>query len=645
MLPIPRPYTAPVRALDTCDGKEPTRGGYESGDTHGGNHRVVSAPISQPPTTVSPIAVFKRRDFVLLWIAQLVSTAGSALTDLAAGIFVWQQTQSAFLVGLTLMATAVPSLVVGLVAGVFVDRFDRRRIMLASNLGQAVVVFMIPFLIGVNVALLFIALLVNAGVKQFFDPAYESVIPEIASDEELTAANAFLQIASFGSTAIGFAAAGLIAYQFDISWAFWIDSLTFLFSAGTIALLKVRSRPEGVDTSSVGVVLTNLRAGIVTIWTTPILRSLFLIAAPVFFAFGLWNVLLLPMAIQELGGTEFEYGIQEGVTSIGFVAGALVMAKYSSRLREGTWIFVGYLGMGVSGILYGLAPTIAIAIVLVTISGFFNSPSAVARTVLLQRNTPREMRGRVFSALFVMRDVIFLFGMASAGLADILDVRMLVIAAASILLGVALFSLVAPGIGRPAREWRTALASLRSTPATAATTVRPATMADFERLVGRLAAFARLDERQRAAFVGSATVSDVPERGRIITHGETATAAYFILDGEAAAGIPQEDGGYRGLSTMGDGDFFGEIAALTGSPRTADVVATQPTTLLEVPAETLRAAMEVPEISKLVHSTLTERLLRTNLADMPRLSSNDQSALRELRTPVPEALPKAYSET
>ncbi|MCG0314671.1 MAG: MFS transporter, partial [Calditerricola sp.] len=169
---------------------------------------------------VSPTAVFRKRDFVLMWMAQLVSTAGSSLTDLAAGIYVYQETGSAFLVGLTLMATAVPSLVVGLIAGVFVDRYDRRKVMIASNLGQGIVVFIIPFLIGVNPALLFVAILVNAGVKQFFDPAYESLIPEIASDEELTAANAFLQIASFGSTAIGFAGAGLLA-AIDIRLAFW----------------------------------------------------------------------------------------------------------------------------------------------------------------------------------------------------------------------------------------------------------------------------------------------------------------------------------------------------------------------------------------------------------------------------------------
>ena len=77
-------------------------------------------------------AVFRRRDFSLLWSAQLISTAGSALTDLAAAIWVYRETNSALAVGLTLMATAVPSLVVGLLAGVYVDRHDRKRILMVT---------------------------------------------------------------------------------------------------------------------------------------------------------------------------------------------------------------------------------------------------------------------------------------------------------------------------------------------------------------------------------------------------------------------------------------------------------------------------------------------------------------------------------
>ena len=87
----------------------------------------MTAAVTPAP---SMFAVFRRRDFSLLWLAQLISTAGSSLTDLAAGIWVYRETHSALAVGLTLMATAIPSLVVGLLAGVYVDRHDRQRIMI-----------------------------------------------------------------------------------------------------------------------------------------------------------------------------------------------------------------------------------------------------------------------------------------------------------------------------------------------------------------------------------------------------------------------------------------------------------------------------------------------------------------------------------
>jgi len=576
-----------------------------------------------------------------MWLAQLVSTAGSALTDLAAGIFVYEKTGSAFLVGVTLMATAVPSLIVGLIAGVFVDRYDRRKVMIASNIGQGIVVATIPFLLGVNVALLFVAILVNAGVKQFFDPAYEALIPDIASDEELSAANAFLQIASFGSTAIGFAGAGLLA-SIDIRLAFWIDALTFVFSAGCIWLMKTKGDVAPSDEpTSVGLVVANLKLGVKTIIGTPMLRSLFLLGAPVFFSFGLWNVLLLPMAIKVLGATEFEYGVQEGLTSVGFVVGSLFMARYAPRLPMGMWMTVGAVGMGIAGIIYGMSTTIGIAILWVMVSGFFNSPSAVARQTLLQRNTPRELRGRVFSAEFGIA------GMAGAGLADVIDVRLMITFASAILIVVGLAALVAPGVGRPAAQWRRGLVALRASRAGMAGEVRPATMADFELLTGRLATFTRLNQAQRTAFLKNAIVRDVPEGTRLVSIGEKATAAYFILEGEAAAGVPDTEGGYRVLSTMAGGDFFGEIAALTGSPRTADVVAVLPSSLMEVPATALRAVMENQDVSKLLLNTLSERLSRTNQPDLPRLASMDQAALRELRTAVPtvEALPRAYSDS
>jgi CRP-like cAMP-binding protein/sugar phosphate permease len=604
---------------------------------------MTAASVPAP----SMFAVFRKRDFSLLWLAQLISTAGSALTDLAAAIYVFRVTGSALAVGLTLMVTAIPSLVVGLLAGVFVDRHDRKRIMIVTCLIQALTVALIAVVLGSeSVALpgLFLLLLINAGVKQFFDPAHDSLIPEMASDEELGAANSFLSIAAFGSTAIGFAGAGFLA-AFDLRIAFLLDATSFVICALLIRAMGRYEMPVPDEEASVQVILDNLKSGLGTLFGTQVLRSLFLVGGIMFFSFGLWNVLLLPMSLRELHATEFQYGLQEGLTSVGYVIGSFFMARFSSKLPESIWVAVGLTAMGVCGLAYASATSIPLAILLVMISGFFNSPSSVARSVLLQRNTPRDMRGRVFSAYYVMRDVIFLFGMAGAGLADVINVRILIAFSAVLLFGSATLALVAPGLGlRSLRAARARLEEAEGAPALGVTPLRPATIADFDRLVGRLTTFARLSPAQRQAFIQDATVREIPAGTRIVEHGDTASSAYFILDGSATAGVP-EDGGYRGLSTMGAGDFFGEIAALTGSPRTADVVADTETTLMEVPAEALRATMTVPDIQRLVFSTLTSRLLRTESADLPRLAGQDQEALRDLRTPRPNVEPivRTYS--
>ncbi len=96
-------------------------------------------------TRPSPYSVFENRRFTLLWTAELVSTTGSALTSLASSILIYRLTGSALSVGIMLMASSIPTLLVGLIAGVFVDRFDRKKIMIVADLLRAVLVFLIPF--------------------------------------------------------------------------------------------------------------------------------------------------------------------------------------------------------------------------------------------------------------------------------------------------------------------------------------------------------------------------------------------------------------------------------------------------------------------------------------------------------------------
>ena len=368
------------------------------------------------------------------------------------------------------------------------------------------------------------------------------------------------------------------------------------------------------------------------------LRSLFILSLPVFISFGLWNSLLLPFAERALHATEFEYGLQEALTSVGFVVGSLLMAKLADRWREGQWITISYLGMGLVSAFYAFSSSIPWAIVLVAISGFMNSPSSIARRLIIQRNTPSDFRGRVNSAFFVSRDLVFLIGMGAAGLADVFDVRVLILVSALLMLGVGALALVLPGLGQPAAEWRRALSLLKAAPQVSGlVTQQAATLADFDALVGHLPTLARLGAKERAAFIAHAEVTHADASSTILAVGDESNDAYFILSGRAVAGVATEQGSYRSLSTLQAGDFFGEIAALTGSRRTANVVADEDTTLLRVPADNLRILMADPQLNQLVLTKMSERLSRTHSSDLPRLAGLDQESLRDLRTARTEA--------
>ncbi|HEY4753670.1 MAG TPA: MFS transporter [Candidatus Limnocylindrales bacterium] len=599
---------------------------------------MASVPAARP----GAFAALHRRSFALMWVGQLVSTTGSALTSIAAGILVFRLTDSALAVGAMLMVTAAPSLVVGLVAGVFVDRSDRRRILMVADLVRGMLVFLIPFLTSLGLVWLYVVVLLSSAVSTFFDPAFESVLPELAPDEELASANALMSISGFGATAIGFAAAGFLATAVSVNFAFLIDALTFVFSASCIFLARFPSLPTEAVETSVNSVATNLRTGLGFLARTTILRSLMFVSVFVFLSIGLWNSLLLPFAIRALHATEFEYSIQEAITSVGFVAASLLMAKYADRLREGQWLSLSYLAMGAIGILYAASSSVGVAILLVTLSGFANAPASIGRRLIIQRHTPRELRGRVNSGFMVARDLVFLVGMACAGIADIVDVRYLVMTSAVLLVAAGLFALVLPGLGQPAAEWRRSVALFRAPHAAGGLSAgRIPTLDDLDRLYGHLPVLQTLPERDRDALLNRSLVLDAASGARIVNLGDTSTAAYFILDGQVLVGHARDDGTYRNLNSLVAGDYFGEVAALTGSPRTADVVATQPTTLLEVPAEVLRGFMANDVLNRLILAKMSERLTERYAADLPRLSGLAQDDLLDLRTPRAEELAPA----
>jgi MFS family permease len=588
---------------------------------------VTTAVQAAPPTIID---VLRKPAFRRLWMAQLVSITGSALTSLAAGILIYRLTNSALQVGLMLIVTALPSLLIGLISGVFVDRLDRKRIMVTADILRGLLVLLIPTLVAYNVNFLYLVVLLSSAIGTFFDPAFDSVIPEVATDEELAAANSLIAISSFGATAIGFAASGLIASQFSINTAFYIDALTFFFSAASIFTLHFK--PLQVQgTTNVRTVAHNLREGFAFLRGAPALRSLLTLIIPLAFGFGLWNALLLPFTQRALHATEFEYGLQEGLTSVGFVLGSLFMSRYALRLREGQWIVFSFAAWGLIGALYSFSTSIPYAIFLVMFSGFLNAPSAISRRLIIQRNTQREVRGRVFSSFGTTFNLVMILGLAAAGLADSIDVRILVFIAALISLSCGVIAAFLPGLGVPGAEWRRATGLLHSiSHAAGLLPGRPATVADLDSLVVQLPALHALSGTTLAHLVADMRYIEAPSGTVVVKRGDASDAAYFVLDGKAVAGR-EENGQTQILEVLNRGDFFGEIAALTGMPRTANVVIDEPAILLRVPSQTLKEMTKNPDLNRLFYSRMMERMIRMDMLDSPRVAIHDQKALRDLR--------------
>jgi len=583
--------------------------------------------MSQNKTTM--FSVFRSRAFTLLWIGQLISAMGSSLTLLAASILVFRETGSTLSVGLMLIATAGPTILVGLFAGVYVDRSDRRRVMIIADAARGILILLIPILIPLNLIWLYVVVALTSAITQFFDSAHASILPEVATDEELSAANALMAISSVGSTMFGFAAAGMIVQRLSVEWAFYLDGVSFFLSATLILFTRIPALPI-IENTSFKAVIDNLKEGARIVREVDVLRSLFLIAGPIFLLIGLQNTLLLPFALKELNATEFEYGLQQAAEAVGIALGSIFMARYADRIREGQWLVISYVFMALGSIWYAINYHIALGIFLIGLIGVVNAPSFIGRQLIIQRATPREMRGRVNSAFFVLRDVTFVIGMALAGIADLWDIRLLFLYVSYAFLFVGLIVLILPGLGQPTAQWKRTLSLLRGTEAAPRLGAgRPATRSEVNRFIAKLPELEAMSEKERVQLTSDTLVAEAPGGKMVVYRGETSDSAYFILKGSVGVGYMKDDE-YVILNFLQEGDFFGEVAALTGTQRTANIIAEEDSEFLIIPAKVMkRLANKYDRLREIFYTTMAERLSRIEL---PLGSSWDQDMLRDLRT-------------
>ncbi len=580
------------------------------------------------------LAVFSHRPFRLLWAADLAAAVSGSMVNLVASIAVFRITGSALSIGLVLLASAIPTLLVGLVAGVVVDRSDRKTVLLLTYVSRALVVAAIPLLLTVHVLWLYLLVAVTSGIRQFASPAAESIVPELCNEDTLVAANSWMGISSVAAMTLGYSAAGLLATLMPLAEVFYLDATLFLLAALSVAPMRVPELPPATDTG-LRAVARNLRDGLGQVFGQPVLRSLFAVAALFAVVIGLFEALLLPFAVRALNATELLYGLQSGSLAVGYMAGSVLLSMVGERLREGQWIVVGMVGIGAVGVAFGVNGSLPLSLVMVLAVGILNAPVNLARRVLVQRHTAREMRGRATGTFLVARNTLYLLGMGAVGLADLMPVRTLMVVVGAVMLAAGLAAAALPGLGQPRAEWRRAVRLLRGAAAAPGLQrTRPAAPADFTALAAHVPPLQHLTEAQVRELAATTLVADAPTGTVILRRGEASDAGYFVLRGRAVAGW-DEDGAYRPLETLCAGDVFGEIAALTGAPRTANVVAEEDSRLVQVPALVLRRMAKEPHMRALLSSKVDERIERMTLTASPGFLGIDPKALSDLRTAHP----------
>lgn len=403
--------------------------------------------MSETRPAMSARDVLRIPDFRRVWAAQLVSDFGDALTLLALLLLVNELTGStAALAGMAIML-ALPQMTVGVLAGVYVDRLDRRRVMLAADLLRAIVV--LGFLL-INTAdllwLLYLLGLTQSAIGTFFTPARTALVPSIVPREGLLAANGLNQGGRLVAGVLGTGTAGVIVGVFGTAGpAFVIDSATFLISFLFVLGIATRSRlASGPATAApvVGVVRSVVE-GLRVVAGSRLLTGTLASAGVVMLGLGAVNVLFVPLLINELGVPATWFGAIELAQTSSMILSAAILATVLARVGPTRVITIALSGTAVITALLAGVTQVWQVIVLLFGVGWLITPLQAAVTTIVQTETAEQMRGRVAALLSSTLTTASVVSMAIAGaFGDLIGIRNVFLGAALVVGTAAIVSLV-----------------------------------------------------------------------------------------------------------------------------------------------------------------------------------------------------------
>ena len=541
------------------------------------------------------------RDLRLLFGGLIVSAAGSWAYNVALIVYAYQETHSAAWVSAATLGRFIPTLLTQSYAGVVAERFERVRVMVTADLLCTLWMTVVAVLAAVHapvyLVLVFAGLTsVTAGV---YPPAVTAMIPQVAGEEDLAAANAVNgtvdNLAIIAGPAIG---AGLLLLG-PPPVALAVNAATFLFSAVVVGRMKARSQPT--DVTEEGNAFRQVIGGFKAITTSTTAAVLVAFSVLASFIYGTDTVALVYVSQDRLGTGANGYGYLLACLGIGGVLAAVLVDRLASSPHLGLIIVIG---MGVYCLPTALLTVVDsqyVAMVIEAVRGGGTLVVDVLAITLLQRSLPQDMIARVFGAFFTLvLAAISLGSLVTSQLLQHVGLR-----SSLLLLAFVVPALCAgcwPYLNRMDKAAVGKLAELRPRIT----------------LLEALDIFAAAKRPTLERLAGALQEVSVPSGQAIVVEGDDADALWILVSGEVAVSARGERSRAKLLRTMGPRSYFGEIGLLEHIPRTATVKAIEPCVLYRLPGNEFLDALTASTATASLLEGARTRLARSNPSYEPK---------------------------
>jgi len=340
--------------------------------------------------------VLAEKQFFRLWIGQLISIFGDFVALFAVQVAItFRMHGTAEDVTGVMVAFLLPMALIGPIAGVFVDRWNVRWTMIASDLTRGVLIVLLAF--AVNIWQIYAILFAVSCVSTFFMPAQSVTVPLLVKREGLMAASGLMQQTMQFVRIFSPAAASALVGLFGEAACYYVDSLTFFISAAILSTLLFH-RPAPPARRGLGAVVSELWQGMKFIFTHPTFSFVILSMAAGTFAMGCFGALLSVYVRDILHGDKYLFGAIGSLIGVGTILGAAVVRKLATGRAPALILSAGLFGVGLFVLLIALAGRSWVTLAGSTGIGVSVAFLMVAATALLQGETPTEMRGRVSSS-------------------------------------------------------------------------------------------------------------------------------------------------------------------------------------------------------------------------------------------------------